>query len=224
MPALPDVPKVIKIVLHQHIGADNIALNRIFFRYDGTAPSDTQLATLAGAISTDWQGNIAPLVDTACSLQQVECTDLSSPTAAHGVDNTIHAGTRAGSGLPSAVCAVVKQNIARRYRGGHPRVYLRAGVLSDMSGESAWAGAFVTEYVNDYNAFSVALQALGWAGASNFYPVNVSYYQGFHNFTFPSGRVRALPTLRGAPVVDPITSYAGNPRPANQRRRSLQGD
>jgi hypothetical protein len=54
------------------------------------------------------------------------------------------------------------------------------------------------------------------------FQVNVSYFSGFTNVTFPSGRIRPVPKLRSVPLVDTVTSWSTNPNVASQRRRNLQ--
>jgi hypothetical protein len=221
MPALPSVPKVLQVTAHQTIGADTAAINRWFHQYAGGAPTAVQAAALATTISGNWGTLISPLQDTATSLTSVTVQDLSSPTAAFGQDLTVRAGTRAGSAEGADVCALIRESINRRYRGGHPRVYLRAGVVADLSTPQGWFPAFVLLVTNGWTAMQNNINAGVWVGGISMITVNVSYYQGFHNFTYPSGRVRALPTVRGAPVVDPIVAFACQSKPASQRRRTL---
>jgi hypothetical protein len=74
----------------------------------------------------------------------------------------------------------------------------------------------------DYISFNSTIITSPPAGMGVMLPVNVSYFQGFHNFTFPSGRVKAIPTVRPVPVVDLINNFSVNPHVGSQRRRNLQ--
>jgi len=73
-----------------------------------------------------------------------------------------------------------------------------------------------------YNAFVSAALGHVPVAAAPATEVNVSFFQGFHNVTFPSGRQRAVPTIRVAPVVDTVIAHAVNPKVASQRRRNQQ--
>ena len=189
MPALPPVPKVVRITFRQVLQEDLNVINRIYYRYGGTAPTAANLATLETAVAASWAAHISPVQNTNINMTEVDLVDLSSATGA--VFNSAFgggAGTRAGATLTAAVCAIVKHTISRRYRGGHPRSYLWAGSETDIFDVQSWKPAFITELQNAWAAFDAA-NALGvWAGGGPLVAANVSYYSGFTNVTFPSGR------------------------------------
>lgn len=222
MPALPNAPQVMKVVLQQTIGADTTAIDRLYFQYIGPAPSNAACANWAAAISNSWLAHITPLQDVDTTLTEVSVTDLTSPTSGFGVNLTAHIGTRAGGVLGADMCALIRETIARRYRGGHPRVYLRAGNDNDLLTPQSWTPAFVTAVSNGWLNFIADDTLPAPLGVVSIAAANVSYFKGFTNFTFPSGRVRAIPTVRPAPVVDLITAFACQVKPASQRRRTLQ--
>lgn len=223
MPALPSVSKVLRVILRYAASAEGQALiNRIFISYSGTAPSDSQLDTFAAVVGTAWDAGLKSLTSTQYTLQDVAVEDLSSPTAAVGFSDVNTSGTRAGDVLGAAVAAVIQQKVARRYRGGHPRVYLPVGVSTDLADADQWGSTFITNLLAGYATFLSDIFAGGWTAAGTLDGVNVSYYSGFTNHTYPSGRVRPIPTLRGSPVVDPVLQYAVNGNLASQRRRNGQ--
>jgi hypothetical protein len=223
MPALPSVPSVIKVVTGVSDQSDLKSLNRFFIKYFGASPTQAQIATFAAAIVAAWTGNLRTLYDTASVLEFVTAEDLTSSTAAVGSSTAAVAGTRAGNTLGAGTATVVQQQIARRYRGGHPRQYLSSGVQADLQTRQAWTAAYLTAAEAAWLNYVAAIFASGWAGAGSLVQVNVSYYNGFTNVTFPSGRTRPVPKLRLTPVVDIIGSYSINPKLASQRRRNLQG-
>lgn len=224
MPALPSVPKVVKVVLQQALlGATRDLINRFFIQYTGTAPTNSQLDTFAQAVTTSWGTNVVPLANADCSLETVSCEDLTSPTSAVGSSSLGSTGTRSGGANGAAMCVVMQEKMARRYRGGHPRVYLPWGSDSDLESANTWGTAFTASAEAAWINFIDDILAAGWTGAGTLSAVNVSYYAGFTNVTSPSGRARPKPTLRGTPVVDAITSYAMNPLVGSQRRRNMQG-
>jgi hypothetical protein len=117
---------------------------------------------------------------------------------------------------------MIQFNIARRYRGGKPKIFLPAGVAADISNTNTWGSTFLATANTDWAAFAAAVLAAGWTGAGTLTHVNVSYYTGFTVVTNPvTHRARNVPTLRGAPVVDTVISYAAEVDIASQRRRNL---
>jgi hypothetical protein len=222
MPALPAVPKVVRVVCVQTMQEDLNVINRFFMSYSGTAPANTDLTTWCGAIATAWGTDISPLQINNISLTGVSAEDLSSSTGAVGAAAVAVPGTRAGTPLTAAVCAVIQKKTLRRYRGGHPRMYLAAGVETDIFSMQSWKPAFTAAVLAGYAAFQDAIEAAGWAGAGTLEEVNVSYYQGFTNFTFPSGRTRPIPTRRGTPLVDTLATYNVDTHIGSQRRRNKQ--
>lgn len=221
MPALPPVPEVIKAEVVLSDSSDTDVISRWFWQYSGTAPTAAQLNTLAQAYATSWITNFAPMYTAANELTLVKLTDLSSPSAAVGSYSLSHAGTRSGGTLPAGTAALLNAQISRRYRGGKPRVYLTAGATGDVLTAQTWATAFLTSLLTAWNTANGVWSASIWSGGTFESLVNVSYYEGFTNFTGPTGRMRARSTLRtGGPVVDDISSWSANTRFASQRRRN----
>lgn len=214
------MPQVLKcqFIILQAAGAS--AFVHVYLRYNGTAPSSTDLNNVAGALSTAWNTNYAPLCSVNYSLTNVNVTDLTSPTSAQGTNAVVHPGTRTGVGLTANDCMLVNQKIARRYRGGKPRQYWPLGVSSDLGNDFVWISAFLTSANTALTGFNNALLAVTWAGATITQIVNVSYFQNFTVKTNPiTGRARNVPTLRPTPVIDPVTNHTINSRVATQRRR-----
>jgi hypothetical protein len=221
MPPLPSVSKVLRLDWKFTTGTDIDVLNRIFVEYSGTAPTNTQLNTFCGVMHTAWDTNLRGLTPSSDVLVLKTAVDLSSPTAAIGEDNTTDTGNRTGTALTAAECLVVSHEVQRRYRGGHPRTYWHWGVAADLSNTNTWSNTFTGAVAGDWASAIVAVLAGGWSGAGTLTHVNVSYYKGFTLVTSPTtGRGRNVPTLRAAPVVDPITSYVIRPYVGSQRRRN----
>jgi len=222
MPALPSVPKVVRVSVKQTLQEDTDVLNRFFIQYTGTAPTSTDLNTFSGATSAAWGTHMSPEQNTNISVTEVSCEDLSSATGAVGQSSLAQPGTRSGATLTAAVCLVLKLVIARRYRGGHPRTYLWVGSETDIATVQSWKATFVAEVEAAWVAFISEMASSVWTGGGSIQQVNVSYYEGFHNFTFPSGRTRPIPTLRSTPLVDVVTAIGGNQHIGSQRRRNKQ--
>jgi hypothetical protein len=220
MPALPPATQVCRIIVHQALQDDNNVINRFFIKYTGSPPTDAMLNTFCAAVGTAWGANVSPLQSSNITAYRAETEDLTSATSAVGAANFTEVGTRAGATLSASVAAVINGIIARRYRGGHPKNFLWAGIETDLQTVGTWKATFTAAVEAGWLAFIDAVLGAGWAGAGTLTPVNVSYYAGFHNFTFPSGRTRPIPTVRVAPVVDPITEYTVRAIIGSQRRRN----
>ena len=194
--------------------------NRLFFQYSGTTPVGGVLNNIASLIATAWNTNIAPLCSAAVTLVKVDVEDITSHSGAFGAFSTSHVGTRSGNSVLNQSAMDIEYNIARRYRGGKPRIYLPAGVTSDFQDDANWLDAFVTTAGTDFAAFIAAVSAISNTGTVLGSHVNLSFYQGFTNVTNTSGRTRAAPKYRtGTAVADIITGYAPKKLIGSQRRR-----
>lgn len=224
MPALPPVPKTLRVTLRfESTDADQDIISRFFINYSATAPTDSDLVTFCTAVSGAAALDLVPLFPEVLSLTEVIAEDLTSSTSAVGSYSETVGGTRSGAPLSAGAAAVMQYRIPRRYRGGHPRGYWPFGTAADITTQDAWGSVFLAAYLTNWESFITAVQASGWAGAGALAQVNVSYFEGFTNHTYPSGRVRAIPTPRVTPLVDFVTDYFANPKVASQRRRNQQG-
>jgi hypothetical protein len=221
MPALPSVPKVLQVafqVTDGDIGYVNI--NRLHFSYTGTAPDSAQLASFATTVGAAYGSAFAASMSETKTLTGVVAIDLTSPVSAVASVTASVAGTLAGTELPNDVAFVLSGTVTRRFRGGHPRNYLPLGDETKLQDGSHWMVAFVTAVETAAAGFFTAVEGAGWTGAGTIAPVNVSYYEGNHLVTYPSGRHRDVPTLRvGGPVVDAIVAYVGRQKLGTQRKR-----
>lgn len=220
MPALPDVPNVIRLdLIHSEAGDPGLG-NRSFWRYTGGAPSITDLDTFCTGAAAAWNTNIAPLSATAVVLKEIVATDLTSPTGSRGTWTGTHAGTRSGDGLPMDACLLLNFTIDRRYRGGKPRTYNPWGTSTDLATERTWETTFLTDVTTGWGTFAGDIGAAVIGPASIDAQVNVSYYKGFLPVQNPvTLRWRNIPTARAAALVDVIASFSPNPLVGSQRRR-----
>jgi len=161
------------------------------------------------------------LLSSALTLVLSELTDLTSASSAQVVNSTGVSGTSASPELAGGTAMVIRKKIARRYRGGHPRIYVPGMLQSFLASATQWASSPLATVVAGYNAFiTAATAASNPAAIGTIEHVNVSYFSGFTNKTFPSGRTHPVPTPRATPVVDLIIGTVGNPTPGSQRRRN----
>ncbi len=222
MPALPDVPGVVRIDLKYLLSEDLSMLNRFFFKFTG-ALSQADATTWAGTIGTDFTAAFHASLTSDMTLVEVEVTDLTTTVSARGVDTTLRPMTNAVTGLPGGVSFNIDFLLARRYRGGKPKLFLPGMIDEYITDEQRWDLTSATAILGHWETFigQVKTNAPGAVGADSH--VNVSYFQGFTNIVRPSGRADNVPKLRPIPVVDTVTGYRYDPRPGSQRRRNLQG-
>jgi len=208
------------VTCKHNLGDGTPAISRFFERYSGTAPTNAQLNTFCGAVSTAWGTDLKSLGDTGMGLVEVDAIDLSSSTGAVGIDTTVTSGTRGSTVIGAGTCLVVSYRIARRFRGGHARGYWPFGIQTDLNDRNTWKSTFTNAADTGFNAFFTAVAAAGWAAAGTLDHVSVSYYSGFTIVTNPiTGRARNVPTLRGTPLVDAVASIKSQPQIGSQRRR-----
>ncbi len=197
-------------------------INAFHIQYSGS-PSPSDFPTLATHVGTVWASNMASVSRNELTLVSVKVTDLTSSTAPEVEESTVHNGTAGAGTQGSGVALIIKREIASRYRGGHSRLYLPGTRSSELTDSQLWAPARAAAWLAAWAGFMNDVITGSPAGFGAIVDVNISYFLGFTNHTYPSGRVRAIPNPRVAPIVDLITGYDVNPRPGSQRRRNLQG-
>jgi hypothetical protein len=132
-------------------------------------------------------------------------------------------GTASGTPVPAGVALLQNFTVARRYRGGKPRIYLPVGTSATLQNASTWTSGFVTSMNAAWASASTFIPAAAPSGTTITGQVSVSYYKDFTVFIGSTGRARNISTLRtGGPVIDSITAATVNAKPASQRRRNLQ--
>lgn len=193
--------------------------NRFFVLYSGTTPVGSVLNTIASDIATAWGANIAPLCSADIILTEVDVQDITTYTGAFGIWNGSTSGSRGGVALPTQVSGNIEFDIGRRYRGGKPRMYLPAGVESDLIDPAHFSPGFVASLGPDVANFFTAVSAISVGGTVLGSHINLSYYQGFTNVTNSSGRTRAAPKYRVTPLQDVIVGYAAKALLSSQKRR-----
>lgn len=222
MPALPDVPKVLKIEFVHSYGTDTTVMSRQFWSYSGSAPNSDDLDTFCVNVGGGWDSNCASLSNAAqVALETVTAIDLSSSTGAEGTGAAAFPGTRDGADLDAATAMVVAYPISRRYRGGHPRGYWPFGSQPDLATPQTWSSGFVTEVADGIIGMNGNTAASGWGGAGILQQVSVSYYDGFVAVENPlTHRYRNVPTVRVTPLIDVVsTEVIPRTRVGSQRRR-----
>lgn len=203
MPALPPAANVVKVrMIGQNQGSP--WNNLVHLQYAGAAPSAGGLNSVASQVVSAWQANIAPICSIAVTLTRVECVDLTSNTSAEGAFDTNVPGTLVAPFMPASAAMVLSWNAQVRYRGGHPRMYIPAGVLADLINGKLWTQAFLINARAAVSAFLVALNAVA-SGPTTFFVILLSYRTGN--------------AARPVPLKFPVTAATVHPRLDSQRRR-----
>jgi hypothetical protein len=222
VPALPNVPSVLRTALKGSAAGGEKWLTRFYSSYPGGAPSVSQLATFNNGVVAAYNTRLAFYTHPSKTLDTVETTDLTSPSAAQLETIAGVAGTSAGLALPLMACVVASYGIGRRYRGGHPRGYWPLGVEGDLATSGEWSSTAVSNFTGEISQFFNDVHSVIWGVSEITTHVNVSYYSGFTVVTNPTtGRARNVPKLRaGGPLVDVIASVNARPIVGTQRRRN----
>jgi hypothetical protein len=223
MPPLPAVPQVLRCTLKYTLGGDTDLINRFHILYDGGPPTTANLVTLATDIANAWAARIATIFTDGLALEEVTLEDLTSDTSAVGSWTGTQLGTNGSDPLSAGAALVLQMKIARRYRGGHPRIYWGGLDQADLATPQTWSAGALSTWPPLFLDFFADIEAMSAGGTELLNIVNVSYFEGFTPFEYPSGRYRNIPKLRtGGPVVDIVTGFTMNPKVASQRRRNQQ--
>jgi len=205
MPPLPIAPNILRVTHTGTYGSAKWA-NVFHLRFSGGPPGQTDLNTLAGALATQWGTNIKALCNTTVSMTGTEVVDLSSYSGLTANSAVSQTGTVAATAvLPANVALVVSFKISRRYRGGHPRMYLTGQNGTNTTSATQWTGAWATTATAAFEAWRTAINALTYASLGTIRLVNLSYY---------SGKV-----LRASPWPDDVNSCIVHGRVDTMRRR-----
>lgn len=221
VPPLPESP-CMRIRLDYSESDNAKGGSRFYLAYAGAAPTAGNCATIAADIATAWSAHLAALINPDWQLTEIDVLDIASYSGLSGQWTGSEAGTASGGTSVIAQGAMnVEFGIARRYRGGKPRMFLPPATSNFQADDGHWASSFVATASSSVAAFFTAVEAIsvGAVGALNH--VNLSYYSGFTNNTNSSGRTRAVPKYRAAALVDTVNGYFAKSQIGSQRRRRV---
>jgi hypothetical protein len=222
VPALPDVPGVIRCEVDFLVGSDAAALTRWYMAYSGAPFVPGSCAGFAGNLISEAGTILASMMHSDTSVTEARVTDLSSATGDAGSSSTTTAGTRSGAALPASAAVLLNATVGRRWRGGKPRGYWPLGTATDLLTRQTWESASQAAFLSALETVVTHLSGEANGGSVIGAPVNVSYYgPPNRTLTGSTGRVRTVSTVRAIPLVDAITGYGVNVHVASQRRRDL---
>lgn len=222
MPRPPDVPSTIRFRLTgtlQNAAAWGV---RFYSTYTGGEPTVANMLTLCEGVGTAWQANISAFQATSSALTAIDGVDLSSTDGAGNTADVDYAGEAAFNQLPNQVAAVAKFDIARRYRGGKPKMFVPAITTNAVLDESHFTGAFCDDLGAAMNSFNDNVKALFADSTTLTGIVNVSFYDGFTSVQNPvTLRWRNVPTYRAVALIDVVGGFTVDPVFGTQKRRRL---
>lgn len=205
MPALPPATNILRCV---YVGTYQGAkwANVFHVRFAPGPPTQPDMNTVATQLRSAWLTNLGPLMTGQASLSSTTVTDLSSNLGLVGSNTSSAAGTGSTvAPLPANVALVGSFKIGRRYRGGHPRMYLTGQWQGNTTNANNWTSAWITTAGTDFNAWLAAVNAITTSSMTTIQLVNLSYFTGN--------------ALRPTPVFDTIGSVVVHPRIDTMRRR-----
>jgi hypothetical protein len=217
-PPLPDTPCV-RVRLGYTFETASLAGSRFYLAYSGSAPTTANCTTLATDIGNAWADHLAAVVYSPITLDETDVLDIASDSGASAIVSMSHAGALSGVTLTGNTATNVEFEIARRYRGGKPRMYLPPSDASQLASIDTYTSGFIAAVNTGITAFFAEIEALTVGSMGTLKHVNLSYYKGFINVTNSSGRERAAPKYRDAALSDTVTGYSCKAVVGSQRRR-----
>lgn len=196
-----------------------LAGNRFYLSYAGAAPTPGNCTTLAGDVAAAVSAHLLSGIHEGWALTEVDVLDIASYDGFSGQWTGSESGAGSGVPLTANTAFNVEYDIARRYRGGKPRLFLPPPDESALQDAGHWTDDQVAATTASVLAFFTAIEALAIGAIGALAHVNLSYYKGFTNVTNSSGRTRAAPSYRDAALVDAINGYAAKKVVGSQRRR-----
>lgn len=203
MAKLGPLPDADHIIQAKSSGTHNgyLWVNIQYLQYTGALCTVADLQAVGNAVGNAWNTNFAPLCHANVTMNQVDLLDLSNRGAATATVTALaHPGTRAGTDVSNSVALVVTWKINHRYRGGHPRTYLPAGVTADITSGRLWAGAFQTTATTNANAYLTAINAIS-TGGKTFKMVGMNFYSHDPSTHAPVYVIPPVPYTIGSAVV-----------------------
>jgi hypothetical protein len=205
MPALPNASRVIKCIYSGTLGGAKWA-NVFHVQAANTGLTGPDATILATGLIAAYDARLKALTTTTTQLTGCTVVDLTSTSGQTAAVGAAVSGTVAATNaLPANIALCASMKINRRYRGGHPRLYLTGQITSNTSNNTNWAGAWITGAGTAFTNWRSDVNALTTASSGIVTLVCLSYY--------------ADKVLRAIPQVDAIQSIVIHSRIDTQRRR-----
>jgi hypothetical protein len=208
-----------RVRLVYHDTENNELGNRFYLQYSGAAPSGANCVSLATGIAAAQEAHLVQICGNDISLVEIDVLDIATNSGLSGQWSGSQAGASGPGIVPVQAALNIELGIARRYRGGKPRLYLPPPGPSSMLDNQSWNSTLVNLANSSVPAFFQAVEALSIGSMGTLTHVSLSYYKGFTNLTNSSGRERAVPTYRPVALHDTVTGYFAKAVMGSQKRR-----
>jgi len=222
MPSPPTVPDVMRFRISGVLTNDAAWGVRIYTGYTGGVPTVANMLTLCEGVGTAWNDTVVSFQNIGVTTTEIDGIDLSATDGAGNTADVSYSGVADTSPTPNQVAAVAKFDIARRYRGGKPKMYIPGIDSQYVSDESHWKTSFADDMGSGMNAFNTAIKATYADAVTLTGIVNVSFYEGFTSVENPiTHRWRNVPTYRDVALVDVVGGFTVDQVFGTQKRRRL---
>lgn len=194
----------------------------LYTGYSGGTPSPADMLYFCEGIVSAWDTYVGPFISSSVHTLACDGIDLSSDDGAGNTADVDVAGSGDATSVDNQIAGIVKFDIARRYRGGKPKMYL-PGLGADLQEDgSHWTDAAVNDIGSAFTSMAGIIDEISTAGIALIGIVNVSRYQGFTAVENPiTHRWRNIPTYRSDPLVDLVGGFTMDPLMGTQKRRRL---
>lgn len=205
MTSLPDATGILRLAYSGTYGGAKWA-NIFHARMTGGSLSGTDATALCTSLSTAWDTNLKAIHGTGVALTNVGLIDLTTTSSAQAQVSVNVAGTDGTvAAMPANIALVGSLKISRRYRGGHPRMYLTGQATGHTSTNVNWAGTWITTAGTALTNWRTAVNAITTTSSGLLTLGSLSYYSGN--------------ALRASPFFDVCTGMVVHSRIDTQRRR-----
>lgn len=202
---LPDVPGVYKIDFTFQIGTNTGAHSHLYVATSASNAPTSDLSAFASFIATSWGTDMVAQCHSSVTLTFVQVFDLGHGGKLPGTWAGTKQGTGSGSLPPADMCMLVNMTVGRRYKGGHPRLYLPCLTPGQLQTNNTWSSSTLAGATTALTAF--INHVIGYSGAAG--PIT-----GVVSVSYRTGGA-----LRPTPIVDNVSGLTVNPIPGSQRRR-----
>lgn len=201
-----------------------LAGSRFYLAYAGSAPLPADCTTIATGIGTAWGAHGSPVQTNEWTLIEVDVLDIASDIGSSSETTVSHVGTVGTDSVPSQVCMNVEFDIARRYRGGKPRIFVPGPPSAGLADNSHWNSSTIGAYNSALSGFFTAVEAISAGSVGALTHNSISFYDGYDENPPPTGRWRGPghkypPLPRTTAQFDPVEGYSAKAVCGSQRRR-----
>lgn len=148
----PPIPNVIACFMQGTIQGEKWE-NVLHFGYSGPVPSQASCTTFANSLAINWSTHVSPLQQNTVIQTTTVVVDIGSTTGAEGVAANSTPGSRGTAEVPANAAVLISYPSPTRYRGGHYRTYLLAGISTDLQNQMTWSSAFQSLVNTSWQAF-----------------------------------------------------------------------